>query len=155
MLAWILKQRKSRHTIVIDLCVKGLERNFGAEEYWRQMGQYALFTGKWEKWIWKHLFGAGAIPYTNSSLGPDFTGAVCGGYLEFGETTSWAVNTVKDWDDFPQIQFDSNNKRWNQIEQMAKALVDDAKEDYYIYKGDAGCINSLIIRFGLRISKRR
>lgn len=73
-----------------------------------------------------------AFPTFYCNLGPDILGAICGSALEFGEETSWAVHTVKDWETMPDIRFDPENFWWKKIKEMTEIACADAKNDYVV-----------------------
>ncbi len=77
---------------------------------------------------------AESFPLFNPNLGPDILGAVCGGCeLEFGEVTSWAEeHKLTDYESFPKIEFNENNKWWKKIAEITEAAVEDAKGDYLV-----------------------
>jgi hypothetical protein len=77
-------------------------------------------------------FGGEALPVFNPNLGPDIVGACAGCEIEYGEGTSWALHCVEDWDTFPPIRFDVNNRWWKKIEEITRAAVADANGDYLV-----------------------
>lgn len=76
-------------------------------------------------------FAGEAFPHVFPNLGPDIFGAFLGCDLEFGETTSWAIHFVEDWNDI-DIKFNPENKWWIKILHMTEALVEDAKKGDYL-----------------------
>jgi len=77
-------------------------------------------------------YGGEAIPVFNPNLGPDILGAIAGCELEYGQDTSWAVHCVHNWDDYPELVFNTNNRYWKKIEAITKAAVEDAQGDYLV-----------------------
>lgn len=73
-----------------------------------------------------------AFPSAWVNFGPDIMGAICGTDIEFGEDTSWATHSVKDWKDCRNIQFDSQNKWFKVLQQFTKAYAEDSKGDYVV-----------------------
>lgn len=73
-----------------------------------------------------------AFPTFYCNLGPDILGAICGCGLEFGEETSWAVHSVRDWETLPDIRFDENDRWWKEIVRMTDAACKDAGDDYVV-----------------------
>lgn len=75
-----------------------------------------------------------SYPLFNPNIGPDFIGAICGGCeLEFGEETSWAKqHGLEDYEDFPPIVFNEENKWWKKILEITEAALADANGDYKV-----------------------
>ena len=68
-----------------------------------------------------------------SNLGPDILGAILGYCdLGFGETTSWAVHNLHNWDEFKNLP-DPNNKWWKKIVEITEEAVKDAKGGIILY----------------------
>lgn len=76
------------------------------------------------------FFLGDAFPHINPNLGPDIFGATLGAELTFEETTSYSIPFIKDWTE--TFSFRENNKWWQHIKSMTKALVEDSKGDYLV-----------------------
>lgn len=78
-------------------------------------------------------YGGEAFPCLNPNLGPDFFGAMlCDLDVEFGESTSWAVHGVDDWEQLPTMKFDEKNRWWKLLEELTDYAVRECKGDYLI-----------------------
>lgn len=73
-----------------------------------------------------------SYPLFCPNLGPDILGAICGCKLQFGEVTSWAENCIEEYEDYPKIVFDENNKWWKKIAEITQAAVEDANGEYLV-----------------------
>jgi hypothetical protein len=73
-----------------------------------------------------------SFPSYSPNLGPDFVGAVCGCDLEFSPSTSWAEPCINDYEDFPTIKFDENNKWWKKMVEFTNAALDEANGDFLV-----------------------
>ena len=93
----------------------------------------AEFAVKNARYAIENTYYAGeALPVYSPNLGPDLIGAVCGCDIKFGESTSWAVHNVENWDAFPEIKLDENNVWWKKIKELTQAAAADAKGDYLV-----------------------
>lgn len=54
------------------------------------------------------------------NLGPDVFAGYLGCEIQFGENTSWSVPFVKEWWQFPCVQFDRQNRWWELTQLMLK-----------------------------------
>jgi hypothetical protein len=96
-------------------------------------------------------YGGEAFPNFCPNLGPDILGAILGYCdLEFGETTSWAVHNLHNWDEFKKLTFDPNNKWWKKIVEITEEAVKDAKGgDYFVSLTDLhGGLDALVSHRG-------
>lgn len=73
-----------------------------------------------------------SYPYIGPDLGPDILGAMLGCNIEFGETTSWAVHCVEDWETVPPFKLDTQNPWFKAIENLVDAFVEDARQGDYL-----------------------
>ncbi len=78
------------------------------------------------------VFGAEAFPQYCPNLGPDVFGASFGADIVFEETTSYSVPFVDDWDNYPKLNFSTENEWWKKMLQITKDVVADAKGDYFV-----------------------
>lgn len=73
-----------------------------------------------------------AYPYIGPDLGPDILGAMLGCGIEFGETTSWAVHTVTNWEEVAPFTLGADNFWYGAIEKLVDAFVEDAEQGDYL-----------------------
>lgn len=78
-----------------------------------------------------HFLGE-ALPVFSPNLGPDFLGALCGCDLKFGADTSWSIPCITDYESFPPIKFDENNKWWKKMCELTLAALEDSHGDYLV-----------------------
>lgn len=83
-------------------------------------------------WMENTYYGGDAYPNFMPNLGPDILGAICGGDIAFGETTSWARPCVAEWEGHPDIVFDENNVWWQRIRTLTEMAVADSRGDYCV-----------------------
>ena len=78
------------------------------------------------------LYMGEAFPSYSPNLGPDFMGAMCGCDLKFSPYTSWAEPCMDEYETYPDIRFDENNKWWKKMCELTKAAVEESNGDYLI-----------------------
>ena len=77
-------------------------------------------------------YGGEAFPQLYPNVGPDIMGAMLGCELEFGESTSWSVHNIEDWEKVSDIKLDPQNKWYRKMLEMTQAAADDANGDYIV-----------------------
>ncbi|MHB0878090.1 MAG: hypothetical protein ACYC5O_18810, partial [Anaerolineae bacterium] len=70
-----------------------------------------------------------AFPSMYPNLGPDVTAAYMGCDLVFGETTSWSVPNLPNWDGLAAVRFDPANEWWQRTVAMTQAMLDVSSSD--------------------------
>lgn len=92
------------------------------------------FVVKREIHTFKNTFyGGEAFPCLNPNLGPDFFGAMLRDLdVEFGESTSWSVHNVENWEDIPDFCFEEKNRWWKLLNQITDYAVQECKGQYLI-----------------------
>jgi len=67
------------------------------------------------------------LPVIYPNVGPELTGTIFGCQLEFSETTSWAIPTIhelNDWHAFLEKPFDFDNVYWKTIDRATDLLIE-------------------------------
>ena len=64
------------------------------------------------------------FPVFFPNLGPDVYAAFYGAELQFGETTSWSVPFVREWEDVETLTFDWNNIYFKKIEELTQHALE-------------------------------
>lgn len=77
-------------------------------------------------------FAAEAFPLLWPNLGPDIFGATYGGDIVFEETTSYATQLIKEWEEDKKLVFNTKNNWWEKMVQMTEYITADAKGDYMV-----------------------
>lgn len=77
-------------------------------------------------------YGGDSYPYIGPDLGPDIFGAMLGCDLAFGETTSWAIHNIVDWNEEKPFVLDKENPWFKAISNLVDAFVEDAKDGDYL-----------------------
>jgi hypothetical protein len=72
-------------------------------------------------------FHAETFPVFFPNLGPDVYAAFYGANLLFGETTSWSIPLVNDWEEAEALEFDWNNEYFKKIEELTHHALDRCK----------------------------
>jgi len=65
-------------------------------------------------------------------FGPGSMAGYVGSNIVFNEDTVWFEECVKDWEGFPEIKFDPDNKWWKKHYQLVKDVARLADGDFYI-----------------------
>lgn len=85
--------------------------------------QVALFI----KSIEGRRFHGETFPVFFPNLGPDVYAAFYGTELQFGETTSWSVPFVCEWEDVEKLAFDWNNVYFKKLEELTQHALERCK----------------------------
>lgn len=77
-------------------------------------------------------YGCEAIPTFCPDLGPDQFAAFYGEELTFGENTSWANGSRKDFatEDFPELFFNKEGVYYQKLSELMKAMLENGKGRY-------------------------
>jgi hypothetical protein len=79
-----------------------------------------------------HEFLGESFPNINVDFGPGSLAGYVGSDIKFSEDTVWFEKCVDEWDSFPKIQFDSENKWWKKHYQLVKDIRRLAGDDFYV-----------------------
>lgn len=79
-------------------------------------------------------FFADALPTVFPNLGPEVFSALYGCPLEFGETTSWSVPILKDWEptSVAALRLDPENFYYRKLVEMTDALLEIARGKFIV-----------------------
>lgn len=69
-------------------------------------------------------FGGDAFPMYFANLGPDVFAGYLGCDIIFGESTSWSVPLIEDWEKAPPLRLDPENRWWKLTLEMTRAAVE-------------------------------
>lgn len=85
-------------------------------------------------------FGGDLFPNFFSNLGPGTMSACIGGSYKLGEDTVWfdTVQTIKDWDEFKEFNFDVNSEMWQMLTKMTERFMNNANGNYICGVTDIG-----------------
>ena len=73
-----------------------------------------------------------ALPNIFPNLGPEILSAFCGCELEFGETTSWSIPIIDDWErDIDKIAFSEDNFYFKKINEFTDILLQKGVGKFY------------------------
>jgi len=86
-----------------------------------------LQTELYLKSIEGRRFYGETFPVYFPNLGPDVYAAFYGAELKFGETTSWSVPIVREWDDVEKLEFDWNNVYFKKLEELTQGALEMCK----------------------------
>ncbi|RMD73401.1 MAG: trimethylamine corrinoid protein 2 [Lentisphaerae bacterium] len=78
------------------------------------------------------VYAGDALPMAFPNLGPEVFSAWFGTPMEYGETTSWSIPNLKNWDEVDQIKFDRENFYWKKMWEMTEALLEFGKGKFYV-----------------------
>jgi len=74
-----------------------------------------------------------AMPVVWPNLGPEIFSAWCGCGYEFGETTTWSIPAIEDWDrDFDKTRLDMNHPLFKKMEEFTQKLIEHGKGKYIV-----------------------
>jgi hypothetical protein len=73
-----------------------------------------------------------ALPQKMPNLGPEVFNAFLGMELDFGDSTSWSIPNLHDWDDIDRIAFDPENLYWRKMCEITDALLHVGKDLFYV-----------------------
>ena len=79
-----------------------------------------------------HEFLAESFPNINVDFGPGSMAGYLGSNIVFNEDTVWFEECVDDWNDFPKISFNPDNKWWKKHYQLVKDIERLVDGDFYI-----------------------
>lgn len=77
------------------------------------------------------VYGGDALPHFDPNLGPEVFSAFFGTELEYGESTSWSIANLHDWDDVSHIKFSEDNFYWKKILEMTDVLLEAGNGKFY------------------------
>jgi hypothetical protein len=80
------------------------------------------------------VFYADSMPLAYPNLGPDIMAAFYGCELEFGETTSWSIPILKDWEpsSVARIRLNLNGFYFKKIMEITDALLDVGRGKFIV-----------------------
>ena len=76
-------------------------------------------------------FYGDALPLVSPNLGPEIFSAFWGQELEYGETTSWSLPFLKDWEDVGKLNFSKENLYFKKLEEFTDACLKNGENKYY------------------------
>jgi hypothetical protein len=66
-----------------------------------------------------------ALPIAFTNMGPEIFSAWCGCGYEFGETTTWSVPAIEDWErDAPKARLDMDHPLFKKLEELTRGLIE-------------------------------
>jgi 5-methyltetrahydrofolate--homocysteine methyltransferase len=79
-----------------------------------------------------HLFLADSFPNVSADFGPGSVAAYLGSEIAFQPNTVWFEHCVEDWNGYPPLRFDPENKWWKEHFQLIKDVRSLAGDDFYV-----------------------
>lgn len=113
----------SDYTLPEELMYKDMEDKYQNPE--RMVARYRHFCET-------HEFMAESFPNIDVDFGPGSLASYVGSEIKFSDDTVWFEHCVDDWNEFPKITFDPENKWWKKHYQLVKDVRKLAGEDFYI-----------------------
>jgi hypothetical protein len=98
------------------------------ERWWNTDYQIELFEYK----LRHSTFNAETFPVFWPNLGPEVYTAFYGVELEYKEVTSYAIPTLKSWDEMENIRLDFNNPYFRKIEEMTLQALERCQGKYLV-----------------------
>jgi hypothetical protein len=98
------------------------------ERWWNTDYQIELFEYK----LRHSTFNAETFPVFWPNLGPEVYTAFYGVELEYKEVTSYAIPTLKSWEEMESIRLDFNNPYFRKIEEMTLQALERCQGKYLV-----------------------
>ncbi|MBR6498183.1 MAG: trimethylamine corrinoid protein 2, partial [Clostridia bacterium] len=89
-------------------------------------------AARYSYWAKTHAFLADSFPNVSLDFGPGSMAAYLGSDIEFRPGTVWFKSCVEEWDGYPELRFDPENKWYKEHIQLFKDVKSLAGDDYYI-----------------------
>ena len=89
-------------------------------------------TENYRNYCKSHWFLGDAFPALSLDLGPSSMALYLGSEPLFKEDTVWFTECIKDWDSFPGIRFDENNRWWRKHLEMIKTAHKLADNEFLV-----------------------
>lgn len=77
-------------------------------------------------------FHGETFPIFDPNLGPDIYAAFYGSELVYGDTTSWSIPLVKDWDDIEKVRLDQENIYFKTIEELTRQALERCEGKFLV-----------------------
>ena len=87
---------------------------------------------RYSYWAKTHAFLADSFPNVSLDFGPGSMAAYLGSDIEFRPGTVWFKSCVEEWDSYPELRFDPENKWYKEHIQLFNDVKSLAGDDYYI-----------------------
>lgn len=78
------------------------------------------------------FWGGEALPVFYPNLGPDVFAAYLDCDLQFGETTSWSVPLITDWENPPPLRLDHDNRWWRLTQELTAQGIEAGQGKFII-----------------------
>ncbi len=89
-------------------------------------------VGRYRHFCQTHEFLAESFPNMHVDFGPGSMAAYLGSDIGFEMDTIWFKECVEDWEDYPDLVFDENNKWFQKHIEVTKQCLELAKDDFYV-----------------------
>lgn len=113
----------SDYTMPPELMFRDMEDKYQNAE--RMVARYRHFCET-------HEFLAEAFPNINVDFGPGSLAAYVGSEVKFSDDTVWFEKCVEDWEEYPDLKYDPENKWWKKHLQLVDDVRRLAGEDFYV-----------------------
>lgn len=92
----------------------------------------ARIAERYRYWAETHAFLADSFPNVSLDFGPGSMAAYLGSEITFSPGTVWFSECVEEWDGYPALQFDPENKWYREHIQLFRDVRRLAGDDYYL-----------------------
>jgi hypothetical protein len=72
-----------------------------------------------------------ALPGVHPNLGPEVFSAFYGAEMEYGESTSWSIPNLEDWDNADELEMDWENEYFEKLVELTEALLEAGQWKFY------------------------
>ena len=119
-----------------EVFCQGLYYNLPEELKWKDMeDKYmdaARVVARYRDFCEKHLFLAEAFPNLETCWGPGSVAAYLGSEIGFKEDTVWFEPCLEDWDEYPELKFDPENKWFKKHLEFVKNVREIVGDDFHL-----------------------
>ena len=92
----------------------------------------ARIAERYRYWAETHAFLADSFPNVSLDFGPGSMAAYLGSEITFSPGTVWFSECVEEWDGYPALKFDPENKWYREHIQLFRDVRKLAGDDYYL-----------------------
>lgn len=89
-------------------------------------------VGRYRHFCQTHEFLAESFPNMHVDFGPGSLAAYLGSDIGFEMDTIWFKECVDDWEEYPALAFDENNKWFRKHVELTKKCLELAKDEFYV-----------------------
>lgn len=106
------------------------------KKYQDHRSRWLDLPGRVEREVWRlehtHFLGD-ALPVAWPNMGPEIFSAWCGAGYEFGETTTWSLPVVDDWErDGPRCRFDESHPLFLATIELTDLLIEAGRGRFIV-----------------------